>query len=103
MMTMLPSAQDDIQAIRSALDDVDIYNQLAEEASELAQAASKMVRVLKGSNPTPVNKEEAIKQIVEEYTDVVNVASNILDIHPNWLIGDYKLHRWRKRLEETRG
>ena len=97
---MIPSAQSDILLIKQRVSEEDLYNQRAEEASELAHAANKMVRVLRGTNPTPVDKKKAMDSVIEEYTDLVSVASNILELRPDWLIGDYKLYRWRRRLEE---
>lgn len=35
--------------------------QLAEEAAELAQAALKMARIIRGENPTPLTKENGLK------------------------------------------
>ena len=39
-----------------------MYEQLAEEANELAHAAQKMARIQRGENPTPVT-DEALKKI----------------------------------------
>ena len=100
-LTQTPTAIENIVIIRRDISKADLYEQLAEEAAELAQAANKMARVLRGTNPTPKTEEEARNSLIEEYTDVVNVGTNILDIHPDWLIGDYKLYRWKKRLEEA--
>lgn len=50
----------------------EILAQLAEEASELAQAALKLRRALDGTNPTPKSVEECKKAFEEEYADVVN-------------------------------
>lgn len=100
-LTQTPTAIENIAIIRRDISKADLYEQLAEEAAELAQAANKMARVLRGTNPTPKTEEEARNNLIEEYTDVVNVGTNILDIHPDWLIGDYKLYRWKKRLEEA--
>lgn len=51
--------------------------QLAEEASELAQAALKMERVRVGVNPTPVTYKEAYAHLEEEYTDVIQCAREL--------------------------
>jgi NTP pyrophosphatase (non-canonical NTP hydrolase) len=99
-LTQTPTAIENITIIRRDISKADLYEQLAEEAAELAQAANKMARVMRGTNPTPKTEEEARNNLIEEYTDVVNVGTNILDIHPDWLIGDYKLYRWTKRIEE---
>lgn len=100
-LTQTPTAIENIAIIRRDIPKADLYEQLAEEAAELSQAANKMARVLRGTNPTPKTEEEARNSLIEEYTDVVNVGTNILDIHPDWLIGDYKLYRWKKRIEEN--
>lgn len=43
---------------------------LAEEASELAQAALKLRRVYDGTSPTPIREEDAIENLREEIADV---------------------------------
>lgn len=103
MDEMTPSTREYVETIRSTISSADIYDQLAEEASELAHAANKMARVLRGTNPTPKNEWEAYKDVVEEYTDLINVAKNVLDIRPDVLIGRYKLYRWAKRIEQKEG
>ena len=45
---------------------------MAEEASELAQAALKLRRALDGTNPTPKSVAECRNAFEEEYADVVN-------------------------------
>lgn len=95
---MIPSSKEHARYVKEHVPLEDLYNQLAEEAAELSQAANKMVRVLRGNNPTPVNAKEAMDNLVEEFSDVVLVASDLLDIHPDDLISDYKLYRWHKRL-----
>lgn len=44
--------------------------QLAEEASELSQAALKLIRARHDDNPTPVTAEEAWDRLIEEHADV---------------------------------
>lgn len=51
-----------------------LVEQLAEEASELAQAALKVARIARRENPTPVSIEEGARQLEEEYTDVIQCA-----------------------------
>ena len=53
-----------------------MLEQLAEECTELAKAALKMARIIRKENPTPVTEKEAIANIREEYTDVVQCAEN---------------------------
>lgn len=59
--------------ISDILPETEILAQLAEEASELAQAALKLRRALDGTNPTPKSVEECEANLHEEWADV-NVA-----------------------------
>ena len=59
-----------IDAIREMMPLAEVMTQLAEEASELAQAALKYRRTLSNSNPTPVTRREAEKKLLEEIADV---------------------------------
>lgn len=74
------------------------YEQLAEESAELAKAALKMSRILRGENPTPVKKDEAAEMIREEISDVFSAAA-VLNIDPDIDIMMMKLRRWAGRLE----
>lgn len=100
-MDITPIGKCHAHIIREKIPSEELYLQLSEEAAELSQAASKMVRKLTGHNPTPKSEEEIFKSIVEEYTDVVLVASEILGIEEDSLVANYKLYRWNKRLEEA--
>lgn len=51
-----------------------MYESLAEECAELAKAALKAARVIRGENPTPVSFTEAEQQVLEEFTDVISCA-----------------------------
>lgn len=57
--------------VSDILPKTEILAQLAEEASELAQAALKLRRALDGTNPTPKSVEECRKAFEEEYADVM--------------------------------
>ena len=48
----------------------DLWGQLAEEASELAQAALKMQRLELGNNPPRKTTQECINNVIEEHSDV---------------------------------
>lgn len=80
-----------------------MWLQLAEEASELSQAASKMVRYIHGTNPVYKNgirvtdATELKVDVIEEYMDVVNIC-NHLDIPMHQGVINGKNHRWRERL-----
>jgi len=97
-----PTAIEAIKRISTEVPVEELYNNLAEEAAELAQAALKMNRIQNSSNPTPVTIAQAWDKLTEEYTDVLNVADRILKLKPNWMLGDFKLHRWCKRLDEAK-
>lgn len=79
--------------------------QLAEEAAELAQAALKYARILRGENPTPVTKTEALQNLVAEKVDVeiclTVLAEKISMERANeYLEKKAKEERWLHRLEE---
>ena len=56
--------------VSDILPKTEILAQLAEEASELAQAALKLRRALDGTNPTPKSVAECLENIQEEMADV---------------------------------
>lgn len=93
-----------VNYIRDQLPDEELLAQLAEEASELAQAALKMRRALDGRNPTPVRISEAWAKLQEEVADVL-LCLQVLDINTNdqeysatiW----QKLNRWVDRLQKA--
>lgn len=97
------------EVIRKRLKDDEILAQLAEEASELAQATLKLRRALTGTNPTPVTVEQAMKDLREEMADV-DVAADVFlsglgdrecaKFYETYraLYGN-KLNRWAERLE----
>jgi len=73
---------------------------LAEEASELAQAALKYRRTLIDTNPTPMLEEEAYDKLMEEIADVELCLETLYtnDAFIN-LIMNQKAERWLRRLE----
>ncbi len=107
---------DKILYIMDRLGPDEILAQLAEEASELAQAALKYRRALDGKNPTPVSTQDALKHLEEEWGDV-SIAYAALMIPAVVRSGNevpfsalnmpvemqQKLNRWVARLEETEG
>ena len=83
--------------------------QIAEEASELAQAALKYLRFIQGDNPVYINGVRAEKNsdtdaqhlldnIWEELSDVV-LACDVAGFKPRESMMREKLSRWRVRLE----
>ena len=78
-----------------------LLEQLGEEATELAQAALKYARVLRKENPTPVTKYEAYTKVIEEYTDVIQVARE-LEIEIDQEQIKHKDERWMCRIEKSK-
>jgi NTP pyrophosphatase (non-canonical NTP hydrolase) len=76
--------------------------QLAEECTELAQAALKMARLHRGENPTPVTEQEALDHLLEEAGDVhlcLSVLGDALGGLDTSLAEAAKLRRWHERLK----
>lgn len=82
-----------------------LLEQMAEECSELAQAALKLARLERGENPTPKTEEECVENLLEELGDV-NLCMSVVEanrgIHIRCLSVDKKA-RWAKRIREARG
>lgn len=82
-----------------------LLEQLAEECSELAQAALKLARKERGENPTPKTEEECVENLLEELGDV-NLCMSVVEanrgIHIRCLSVDKKA-RWAQRIREARG
>lgn len=76
-----------------------MWLQLAEEASELSQAACKMARYLHGTNPVAKSETSIRSDIIEEFSDVINCARHLsIPIHEDLI--NNKNERWIKRIEE---
>ena len=85
--------------IHSKLDRKLLIMQLAEESAELSQACLKYIRALDGTNLCAEQDPEVyMDSIVEEYSDVANVAEVAL-IHLDYEIIANKAERWADRLE----
>lgn len=93
-----------LQYIIDCLSTEELLCQLAEEASELSHAALKHRRTLSDTNPTPVSKEDSIKNLLEEIADV-SLLINLLGFNtePNEAICReimaMKTERWADRLD----
>lgn len=59
-----------MEELRGMLTPADLWGQLAEEASELTQAALKMQRLELGNNPPRKTPQECINNVIEEHADV---------------------------------
>ncbi len=86
------------QTIREIISEPALYEQLAEECSELAQACLKKARKIRGENFTPKTDAEINQDILEEYTDVMLVG-NVLKLHTDRELYSQKLQRWINRNE----
>lgn len=96
-----------VEVLCHHLSEAAILEQLAEESSELAQAASKFARKLRGENPTPKTETELAYNLQEEYEDVLN-CSFVLHCYRYPEVRDRladccntKVIRWAERLEEV--
>lgn len=85
-----------INKIRKGIPLASIYEQLAEEASELAQAALKKARKLRGENYTPKSMEEIDRDLEEEVTDV-DICLDVLNLAGSSELRSKKLDRWINR------
>lgn len=72
---------------------------LAEEATELAQAALKLSRIKRGENPTPVSRITAERDLLEEYTDV-RLCAKELGLRKNSDLARSKMDRFERRWAE---
>lgn len=90
--------------IKELIGDEALWMQLAEEASELSQAAAKMARLIHGTNPLAGSNEKDYKtletelcsHVDEELADVALCAQELgLDIHHE--IVRMKKNRWITR------
>lgn len=76
-----------------------LYDQLAEEATELAQAAIKMSRILRGENPSSITPQFIMHMVSEEYNDVMNVI-HLLGLYEDKEQQKAKMLRWIERLNQ---
>jgi NTP pyrophosphatase (non-canonical NTP hydrolase) len=76
-----------------------MLEQLAEECAELGKAALKLARIVRKENPTPVKKEEALENLREEYTDVIQCAQE-LGLKPDLVKMKEKKERFFERWKD---
>lgn len=85
--------------IQQTLDDRTLWEQLAEEGTELSKAALKFIRAAGYSNnPTPISKRQAIADVREELHDVLHICS-VLGLISDVEVDENKLERWVKRIK----
>lgn len=87
------------QKIRDIIGRPAAVEQMAEEATELAQAALKYARTLRKENPTPVTMEEAWERVKEEFADLL-VCADVVGLQPDVKTMYEKRTRWVDRLNE---
>lgn len=99
--------KEDFEIIRM-LGEPALMEQLAEECSELAQAALKLARLERGENPTPKTEGECLQELIEEMADV-DLCMDVIkycrgfDFYRVGDIESEKMERWAKRIWEARG
>lgn len=86
-----------IDKIRGVTDLFPNLIQLAEEATELAQAALKIVRSIETGFPPMEEYDHLFDNLIEEYTDVRLVA-DVIRIAPNETVYREKANRWIARM-----
>ena len=86
--------------VRASVKPAAIYEQLAEECTELAKAALKCARYLRGENPMGKDDLSWYSELREEYNDVLNCIKT-LDMGE--IESEYdqyvKTQRWVERLD----
>lgn len=90
-----------IKRIRELIPEPALYEQLAEECTELAQACLKKARKLRDENYTPKTMEQIDENLEEEYTDV-RLSANVCGLTVNWNTEHEKAARCVKRNERQR-
>ena len=90
--------------IKSNVSKKELLAQLAEEATELAHAALKYRRTLDDENPTPVSRNEAFKNLIEEIDDVALLLETLAlkwRVEFNSSSREKKLKPWVERLKKA--
>ena len=95
---------DPIEVILDHLDQDELLCQLAEEASELSQAALKLRRAYNQKNPTPKTAQQCYEALLEELADVsvcctaLGYDSPLSRSRMASVYGE-KIQRWAERLK----
>ena len=86
--------------IQLAIGKAAAYEQLAEEAAEMAQAVLKVSRILRNENPTPVSLTDALHNLTEEFSDLL-LCATLVDASIDEDAICFKYNRWIERLKEV--
>ena len=89
------------EEIQEAVGAPAILEGLAEEAIELAHAALKTARILRGENPTDARYENAWAAMTEEFTDLA-IYSHILGLSIDYDLYCGKKERMVERIREAK-
>ena len=75
-----------------------VLEQLAEESAELAQAALKLARKMRGVNPTPKEEDECWDNLIEEMAcwEQLDLGFGVRKVIHD--IAQEKTERWARRL-----
>ena len=90
-----------INIISKEIGQAALWEQLAEECTELAKEALKYARIIRHDNPTPVTRDEVAQNVIEEYNDIQLVAQCLEipnDVHQQ----EKKLTRWFGRVTSNK-
>ncbi len=85
-----------VELVRSRLTKASLYENLAEECVELAQACLKKARKIREENYTPLTDKQIDASINEEYADISLVAAT-LGLHKDYKLMLKKCRRWVER------
>ena len=85
----------EVEYIKSRLDETERLLGLTEEALELALAALKLRRVLDGRNPTPVTEERAVEDVLNSVEVIVTPSQHEQAMRSRL----EKRNRWVSRLK----
>ena len=82
-----------LDEIRRLVPQPALYEQMAEECSELSKALLKKARKLRNENITPMSHSKINENLIEEYTDV-SLCAMVLCLSADPIILTEKLDRW---------
>lgn len=88
--------------IREILPETEILAQMAVEALELKNAASRLRRLLDAGNPKQADISEAWTRLLEEYGDVQNCAEQLLsglDMDVCAAMRAERMLEWKRQIE----
>jgi len=90
-----------IKYIKQNLNRRDLFEQLAEEASELSKASLKCIRAFGLSNNyTPVEQPEAVDNLIEELNDILMVMIILFPLdYKVSVVNIFKNKKWKRWAE----